>query len=129
MTTKLPQVIIFLMVLFSLVILPVTAESSIAFSDPTRQLTDLNFAAYQMQGSDTAPVFIGFVNTTNSVITHPDNASIVFLYQPSRTDYLNHPDMILPAVGAMVENYFTTLIGIAAIICILLIAFLYARRS
>jgi hypothetical protein len=37
--------------------------------------------------------------------------------------------MILPAVGAMVENYFTTLIGIAAIICILLIAFLYARRS
>jgi len=129
MATKLPQVLTLLMVLLFLVVLPVCAESTIAFSDPTRQLTDLNFAAYQMSGIDTAPVFIGFVNTTNSVISHPDNSSIVLMYQPARTDYINHPDMILPAVSVMIQNYFTTLIGIAAIACILLIAYLYARRS
>jgi len=122
MTTKLPQVILFCMVLLFMAAMPVQATPTITFSDPTRQITDLNFAVYSVDGTGSAPAFEGYFNTSNSVLTQDQNKSYLFMYQPARLDYFSHPDLILPALSVFFQNYFTTIIGIAIIMGVILLA-------
>jgi hypothetical protein len=110
-----------------LIMCPVHAQT-ITITDHTKQLTDINFEVYEIPSDGSGPNQIALVNTSNSVFATKANSSYIIDYAPTRLDYLNHPDMVLPAMDAWVKQYFVTAIGIGIMCGLIFIAIFWRRR-
>lgn len=106
---------------------PAQAQT-VTMADHTKQLTDLNFQLYEIPSDGSGPNQIALINSSNSVFTLKSNSSYIIDYSPKRDDYLNHPDMVMPAMDAWVKQYFVTAIGIGILAGIIFIAIFWRRR-